>query len=122
MTELTLVSLAAFASIIGVFLSAWQVYRRRKAEQQLLMLLSAKLSGQDELVRRVLVNPTPPDPDALQQSRGIIEDAAASMKEPDRQLVLRGLHQRSNTGSTAYIVRLFSKSRLGQQGSAMPTV
>ena len=117
--ELVLISIAVLVSAIAAIIAAVQVYKRRKAEEELVRLLRAELRKDSSLVKRMSSNPHQPSSRDVQRAGQTIEKAAASMKEPDRELVLRGLKQRSDTGRIDYIRKLVVESEAGQGGANM---
>jgi hypothetical protein len=119
MPQLAAISVAVLASAVAAIIAALQVYRRGKAERELVALLRDELAKDGSIVDSMTkTNPRGPNTAVVRRAGKIIESAAASMKnESDRELVLRGLKQRSDTGRVDYIRKVVGESVADQGGS-----
>ena len=110
-----LIIFAAVVATAGALWNLFQIYRKVNAEEELRRSARAKLKATAAAARRHpkrrrgAIGPQgtyPANARSLRQLQEVIEQFLAQLPEPERRLILQGLHQPSEKGRLEYARKL----------------
>lgn len=104
------IPLMVFSTLLGVCIGMRSILTKRRAEQNLQVLLR-DAPGRDELAEQILRNP---DTENLQKGREFIIKTLESLSPKDRKEISSGLFQDSVRGRAWYVAKLITGGRTSQ--------